>query len=652
MHREFRDLYNRELALLKEQASEFAQEYPGIADRLGGLLADRLDPMIGGLLEGAAFLAARVQLKLKHEFSDFTVNLLDQLVPHYLAPTPSVLLAQVRPPFGNPDLRDGRRLAAGGYLDATYRERDRSVACRFRLTTPIDLWPLEVTAADYHLSPAPLQALGVPVGPDCLSGLRLTITLRAAEQKEDEPPDAAAQERPELRLSGCRARALKVHLLGAESDAIGLYELLFGHCAGLYVRHLDAFGDPVVFRAPDDMLQPIGFGEDEGLVPNDERVFEGADLLRDYFVFPRKFLGFSLERLNGVLARVPAKTMDLVLAFDDQNARLSAAVRPDMFALYAAPAVNLFEKTLDRVTVRSNRHEYQVVPDRSRMLDFEPNRIIEVQAHLAGDPVKVPVAPLYSSAMGAKDAGLVYTVRRLPRRRTAHERQYGFASDYTGTDMFIALGGAVEGSKRARVAELSIRALCTNRHLPETLPVGEGGADFRFLDNVALDVRCVVPPTKPLEPVLSPLVGRTDRASTGEVAWRLINMMSLNHLGLVERAAGEKGRSLKEVLALFADLSDAATERKIRGLRSVDSRPIVRRIRRDGGVGAARGLEVTVLFDDKSFEGSGVFLLGAVLDRFFAEYVSINQFTQLVVRTIERGEIMRWPARIGVRPAL
>ena len=31
--------------------------------------------MIGGLLEGAAFLAARVQLKLKHEFSDFTTNL-------------------------------------------------------------------------------------------------------------------------------------------------------------------------------------------------------------------------------------------------------------------------------------------------------------------------------------------------------------------------------------------------------------------------------------------------------------------------------------------------------------------------------------------------------------------------------------------------
>ena len=62
MHQEFLDLYNRELKVLYEQAREFADEYPGIAERLGGLLEDRMDPLIGGLLEGSAFLAARVQL--------------------------------------------------------------------------------------------------------------------------------------------------------------------------------------------------------------------------------------------------------------------------------------------------------------------------------------------------------------------------------------------------------------------------------------------------------------------------------------------------------------------------------------------------------------------------------------------------------------
>jgi type VI secretion system protein ImpG len=418
------------------------------------------------------------------------------------------------------------------------------------------------------------------------------------------------------------------------------------------VRYLDSFGDPVVFRSRQETIRQIGFDEDETIVPADARVFRGFDHLREYFTFPRKFLGFSLNGLAEVLARVPAKSVEFILSFDDQNTQLAAAVRPGMFALYAAPAVNLFEKTLDRVPVKASQHEYHVVADRGHMLEFEPNRILEVYAHIVGEPIKVPVQPLYSSGMAGRSATLAYSTRRLPRRRTALERKYGFASDYTGTDMFISLGGAWDTEGSGRVAELSVRALCTNRHLTEHLPVGEGGADFGLLDDVTLEVRCIFGPTKPLEPVLTSLTGKTDRASTGEVAWRLVNMLSLNHLGLVDRAAGQAARSLKEMLGLFADLSDSVTERKIRGIRSVDSRPIVRRIRRDNGVGAARGTEVSVLVDDRAFEGSGAFLLGAVLDRFYAEYVGINHFTQLVLKTSERGEVMRWPPRIGLRQSL
>src|SRR5919201_2745089 len=158
MDREFLDLYNRELQRLNEQAREFADEYHGIAERLGGLVAERMDPMIAGLLEGAAFLAARVQLKIKHEFPEFTGNLLEQLVPNYLAPVPSSMLAKVIPPFADPAMRDGRRIARRSYLDATYRELDRKIACRYRLTSDIALWPFDVVGAEYFTTPGPLQA--------------------------------------------------------------------------------------------------------------------------------------------------------------------------------------------------------------------------------------------------------------------------------------------------------------------------------------------------------------------------------------------------------------------------------------------------------------------------------------------------------------
>ena len=61
---------------------------------------------------------------------------------------------------------------------------------------------------------------------------------------------------------------------------------------------------------------------------------------------------------------------------------------------------------------------------------------------------------------------------------------------------------------------------------------------------------------------------------------------------------------------------------------------------------------MTLTLDEAAFEGTGGFLLGAVLEQFFARYVSLNSFTETVVRTVDRGEISRWPARPGRRQIL
>jgi type VI secretion system protein ImpG len=218
--------------------------------------------------------------------------------------------------------------------------------------------------------------------------------------------------------------------------------------------------------------------------------------------------------------------------------------------------------------------------------------------------------------------------------------------------MFISLSELGGTDDDAAIAELSVRALCSNRHLTEHLPIGAGGVDFRLIDDSSLDLVCLVGPTPPREPFVAQLRSRSETAHTGTITWRLVNMLSTNHLGLVERGAGRNAQALRETLSMFADMNDAVTERRIRGIRNVDSRPIVRRVRERSGVGAARGIEITVTIDEKAFEGTGAFLLGAVLERYFAEYSGFNHFTQTVIRSVERGEIMRWPPRMGTRKPL
>jgi type VI secretion system protein ImpG len=81
----------------------------------------------------------------------------------------------------------------------------------------------------------------------------------------------------------------------------------------------------------------------------------------------------------------------------------------------------------------------------------------------------------------------------------------------------------------------------------------------------------------------------------------------------------------------------------------VKARQIVRRVTAPGPIAFARGLQIGVQFDESAFEGTGVFLLGAVLEQFFARYVSLNSFTETVIRTSQRGEIMRWSTQPGIR---
>lgn len=645
MNREFLDFYNRELKLLYERSKEFAEEFPGVAERLGGLVEDKMDPAIAGLLEGCAFMAARVQLKLNSEFSEFTAALLDQLVPDYLSPVPSAALVAAAPPFEDPNLAQGMRFPRGAYLDAVYVEQERRVQCRYRLGSELAIWPLHLEKAEYFAAQAPLQALGLEVAPGTAAGLRLGFRRRTSRPDADTP----FENDPGLPVNALPLDTLPIHLVGTATDTIALYEQLFANCRRITFRYLDRQGDPHFIAAPPAMLEQVGFGEEERLFEQDDRLFPGFAMLREFFAFPDKFLGFRLAGLRRILSGIDAPAFDILFEFDSSIARLASVTKPGTFALYAAAAANLFEMNTSRVPVSAGEHEHHIVPDRSRVLDFEAHRVIDVFAHYPGRRDKERVYPLYTlpgDNIPIRDA-LFYTIRRLPRRQTVQERRNGPRSAYAGTELFIALHEPAGIDETERVRELSVRCLASNRHLTDQLPVGEAGADFFLVDDTSIGLRCIAGPTPPRESVVSMERKHRDIVPSGQTLWKLINFLSLNHLALTDRGPKDRAGGLRELLSIFADLSDTVTEKRIRGIEGVSSRPIVRRLQQKNGFNAARGIEITIRFDEKAYEGNGIFLIGAALDRFMAEYTSLNSFTETVIESRQRGVVKRWPPRAG-----
>ena len=84
-------LYQDELTHLREVGAEFAREHPKVASRLGMEGLEVADPYVERLLEGFAFLTARVQLKLEAEHPRLIAHLLESIYPNFLSPVPSMM---------------------------------------------------------------------------------------------------------------------------------------------------------------------------------------------------------------------------------------------------------------------------------------------------------------------------------------------------------------------------------------------------------------------------------------------------------------------------------------------------------------------------------------------------------------------------------
>ena len=614
--------YSQELQHLREMGGEFAAEYPKIAGRLGLEGFECADPYVERLLEGFAFMAARVQLKIDAEFPRFTQHLSELVYPHFLAPTPSMAIVQLQPDLTDPALDAGYRVPRGAALRSVLG-KDDATACEYRSAHDLTLWPIELVAVRFFTHAGSIEGVDARLPSNVRAGLRLRLRTT-----NDAPFSTLALDR------------LVLHLRGGDELPGRIYEKLLGAVEGVLVLPGSRPGRH--WTLPKTALQPRGFGEDDALLPSGQRSFQGYRLLQEYFAFAQRFLFVELSGLGPAIRACGEQEIEIVVLLDQGDARLEQVLDASNIALNCTPAVNLFQRRADRIDLSLDRAEYHVLADRTRPMDFEVHRVESVTGYGSGAEAEQAFQPMYC----ARDLGdasspeqAYYQIRREPRllSQHKHQRQRGPRSSYVGSETYISLVDAREAPYRHDLRQLGLVLWCTNRDLPLSMPLGVGKTDFILEQGGPVRaVRVLGGPSQPFPSF-----------AEGGTAWRLINQLSLNYLSLVDTDQEQGARALRELLALYCHPLDSASQRQVEGVRSVAARRITRRLPAPGPIAFGRGLEITVTMDDAAFEGAGAFVLGAVLSHFFAQYVSINAFTETVVRTIGRGEIIRWPARGG-----
>ena len=441
--------------------------------------------------------------------------------------------------------------------------------------------------------------------------------------------------------------SLTLHFTAPMDEAAVLYEQVFCDCTRVSLRWLNAQGDPVFARLSPNQIHKIGFGDGEQLFPHQKRLFDGFARLREFFVFPRKFLGLRLSGLGNILPHVRSNTVQLVFEFSSARQRLAASLDPQDLAVNVAPTVNLFEEMSSHLHLDRKRHEYTITPNSSPITHYEVHHVTEVWAHYTDRQSKSEVYPLYALPPEGKNARqtLYFTTRRKPRRRTLAEQRKGIPRNlYRGTETLISL---YQPSEHDSVTRLQVKLLCSNRHLPEYLPIAESTESFHLCDDQTVSLTCLAGPTPPRDSLADRETNANHRTSAGDTYWRLLSYLSLGTSGLQSPEGGMSAASLREMLSLFADLSDTVSEAQISGIRQLDCTPVTRTVAAPDGYHTARGLLIRVTFDETEFESTGIVPLGAVLDQFFAEYAAVNSFTQTVIHSQQRGEITRFAPRSG-----
>ena len=599
--------YERELDYVRKRAVQFAERNPKVASRLILEPTKCEDPHVERLLEAFAFLAARVHLKIDDEFPEISEALLTVVYPQLVRqiPSMSVVEFQLDPEKGK--LTTGLPIERGSVLHS------RPVAgtpCSFRTCYDTTLWPVSVTAAEWK---APSRFQPALKASDSVGAIR--IELRCA---------------PDAELRDLKIDRLRFYLDGEGGLVNRLYELLFGRLNRILVRDPTPGAKVGVIALPPSALRPVGFSDDEGMLPHSHRSFVGHRLLMEYFTFPEKFLFVELSGLGTVWEAGFKNAVEFIFLIsevgEDWRQRVELELSKKTFRLGCTPIVNLFTQVAEPIQLNQRKYEYAIVPDVRRPYSTEIFSVDEVNCINTTTQQTTSFEPFYSlrHATRATKQPRFWLARRRPSERPNDE----------GTDMFLSFVDLSMQPMSPDTSIASIRTTCTNRDLPSRLPFGGEEGDFEL--EGASSLKRIVALRKPTPPIRPP-IGKS-------ALWRLISHLSLNYLSLVEEGKG----SLQEILRLYDIGRSAYSQNVIEGILGVRIRRHFARVSSENGVAFARGTRVELELDEDQFVGSGAYLFACVLERFLALNASLNSFTQLVVTTPQRkGVLGEWQPRAG-----
>jgi type VI secretion system protein ImpG len=466
----FNKYYQSELTYLRELGREFSETNPELA----ALFQDRGDdPDVDRLLEGFAFLTARIRERIDDAVPELVDQLCQLLLPHYARPFPAASILEFTPSLNT--LRERHPVPAGTEVST---RPVRGTPVLFRTTRPIELLPLTIDGARLDESSA-----SHPV-------LRLELTAGEA--------GLAALFEP---------RGVELYLNAQIPQASTLLLWFLRHLERVEYRTKDGRSfalDPRAVRAP-------AFSGEHPPVPWPALASTGPQVLLSYFNQPHALLFVELPGLERVPPELRAAQFELVFRFARPPA-LPERVEADQFRPNCVPVVNLFDVPADPIRRAPLVREHMLRGagiDPRHMEVYSVNGVVGVAANRRE---RIEYPPLYD-----------FSHAHLPARKQAfHTIRRAISPVDGGVDTYLTVMTPRDVEPRLGDESLSIDLTCSNRALAVDVHIGD----------ICVPTRSSPPGTRfrNLTAVSSPVVPPVG----AELHWRLISHIAINHRSLGE----------------------------------------------------------------------------------------------------------------------
>ncbi len=583
------DYYQRELNFLRELGSEFASQHPKIAGRLR-MDADAIeDPHVSRFVEASALLAARTRLKIDDEFPEICQAILQALYPHYLSPTPPATIVQLAVTDKAAETSEGTLIPRGARLESEPIEGE---PCRFQTCFESRLWPIHLQAVDYLVPPLPIASS--PWNKDVQAAIRLRFSVNS----------------PKTDMANLHIDGFPLFLGGSAACSNALAEALFGNVLGVALSN----GQDNIHWLDPKSIQPMGYEGEQSLLPPNVRSLSAYRILSEFFAMNDKFR-FVHVGFQGKWAQTVGKSKAEVIIFlERMHPVLQRELDRDALRIDCTPAVNLFFKRAEPIRMTDNQVEFRVIPNARGPASAEIFSIDRVTAMSASGEERefLPFFQPHHPPHAEQPQGYWYAKRSPALGKVS--------DDDRGSEVYLSIVDLYGQPATQDGWAIDVETTCLNRDRVARLPFGGGQPKLSLVEGGAtVTVTCVTPPTPTLRAV-----------ERGDLHWRLISHLSLNHLVLTNGVDGAE--ALREILRLYDAEDSAETRRVIESVVQVNYRRGTARVPGGPAPGFCRGIDVEIVLDVQRLGGSGVYLFASVLERFMGLFATLNSFTRTAVR--------------------